>query len=196
MKHDRPVRGNGRRSVAYSDRPRRGHRPDRSNLLRDAHAFGCDQLQATSLGQQLMNARAATVLVDAVCAERRRPRGAQDNVPANADPIPMAMAVKHDNTPEMRCQDRYQIRRIDQCQTNTLTQADRNQRIFNNLLMEQGCQLFCRINRSAFNCDGPTTPMALVNAKWLRAFELSRITPYASPGAGGSTNGKIPVGAA
>ena len=36
--------------------------------------------------------------------------------------------MKHDNTPGMRCQDRYQIRRIDQCQTNTLTQADRNQR--------------------------------------------------------------------
>jgi hypothetical protein len=47
------------------------------------------------------------------------------------------MAMKHDYTPGMPCQDRYQIRRIDQCQTNTLTQADLNQRIFDNLVMEE-----------------------------------------------------------
>ena len=34
-------------------------------------------------------------------------------------------------------------------------------------------------------CDGLTTPIALVSEKWLRAFELRRISPYSSSGPGG-----------
>src|SRR5271169_4145293 len=84
-----------------------------------------------------MNVKAAVILVHVGSAERGRRRGAQDDVPANADPIPMAMAVEHDNTPCMRCQNRYEIRRIDQCQADALAQADRSHWIFDDLMMEQ-----------------------------------------------------------
>src|SRR5271169_4978711 len=84
-----------------------------------------------------MNVKAAAILVHATGAERRRRRGAQDDVSADADPIPMAMAVEDDNTLRMRRQHRYEIRRIDQCQTDALTQADRDHWIFDDLMMEQ-----------------------------------------------------------
>ena len=84
-----------------------------------------------------MNVKAAAILVHAGSTERRRGCGAQDDVSANADPIPMAMAVEHDNTLRMRRQNRYEIRCIDQCQADALTQADRNHWIFDDLMMEQ-----------------------------------------------------------
>ena len=42
-----------------------------------------------------------------------------------------------------------------------------------------------RIDLSAFNCDGLTTPIALVSEKWLRAFEFKRISPYSCSAHGG-----------
>lgn len=107
-------------------------------LLRDTHPFGGDQAKsATGFGQQLVNMKAAVVFVDAVCAERSRRRRTQDNISANADPIPVAMTVKHHDTPCMRRQKRYEIRSIDQGQTDALTPADRNRRAFDNLVMQK-----------------------------------------------------------
>ena len=62
-----------------------------------------------------------TILIRGIGTQRRRRRGAQHHIAIGPDPIPMPMAVEHEDTRGVGRERGQHVWGIDQCETDALT---------------------------------------------------------------------------
>ena len=85
-----------------------------------------------------MDVETSTILFRSVGgAQRRRRRGAQNDIAAGPDPIRMPMAVENEDTRGIRRDRRQNVRSIDQGETDAVAQTDRSHRILHDLMVKQ-----------------------------------------------------------
>ena len=78
-----------------------------------------------------------TIPIRGIGAQRCRRRGAQHHIAIGPDPIPMPMAVKHEDTRGVGRERGQHVWGIDQCETDALAQTDRLPRMLHDVMMEQ-----------------------------------------------------------
>src|SRR4029434_3279657 len=111
----------------------------RQSWLRDLDTLGCNQPNAAvSTGGDLVDVETSTILFRSVGGtQRRRRRGAQNDIATGPDPIRMPMAVENEDTRGIWRDRRQNVRSIDQGETDAVAQTDRSHWILHDLMVKQ-----------------------------------------------------------
>ena len=105
--------------------------------LHNFHTLSSGQLHtSTSAEGELVHMEAPPILIRRIGTQSHRWRGAQHHIAIGPDPIPMPMAVEHEDTRGVGRERVQDVWGIDQCETDALVQFDRIPRMLDDVMME------------------------------------------------------------